>query len=388
VSELGSLLRDGRLWRGPLPATLACLALLNAGIAAWRADLEQKRRENLLLQAPSSGKERPGPPRFDRSVGQDLGKDWSAIPDARRTHLVVLAGMSQMYAINEAEPGDQTIAEHLDDALAKEGTRVFGLAAPNLDNEEALLYLLATTSSPATKPDVFAYGLCFDKLRNVDLRPTLLAFVRSRPEVLASYRAACDGLEARFPMACEKLRATLETPVEKPAAEEHATVEGRIREAASVLPMVGAREDLNAEVQMRAFLLRNLVFQIEPSSKRPVIASRYALNQELLGLLIELAKRRGVTVVLYVIPLNPLAENPYVAEEHASFKRWAEDLAKAEGVPFDDLEDAVPTEHWGEFMGGPDFKHFKGAGHRITAAALLERFGPAIREATGRRPLP
>jgi hypothetical protein len=189
-------------------------------------------------------------------------------------------------------------------------------------------------------------------------------------------------------MACEKLRATLETPVEKPAAEEHATVEGRIREAASVLPMVGAREDLNAEVQMRAFLLRNLVFQIEPSSKRPVIASRYALNQELLGLLIELAKRRGVTVVLYVIPLNPLAENPYVAEEHASFKRWAEDLAKAEGVPFDDLEDAVPTEHWGEFMGGPDFKHFKGAGHRITAAALLERFGPAIREATGRRPLP
>jgi hypothetical protein len=29
-------------------------------------------------------------------------------------------------------------------------------------------------------------------------------------------------------------------------------------------------------------------------------------------------------------------------------------------------------------MGGPDFKHFKGSGHRRTAAALIEHFGDRL----------
>jgi hypothetical protein len=29
-------------------------------------------------------------------------------------------------------------------------------------------------------------------------------------------------------------------------------------------------------------------------------------------------------------------------------------------------------------MGGPDFKHFRGEGHRMTAAALIEHFGAVM----------
>jgi hypothetical protein len=38
------------------------------------------------------------------------------------------------------------------------------------------------------------------------------------------------------------------------------------------------------------------------------------------------------------------------------------------------MENLVPVEDWGEFMGGPDYKHFKGEGHRLTAEEIVRRF--------------
>jgi len=85
--------------------------------------------------------------------------------------LVVLSGMSQMYAINDPQEGDQTISEWLDDALSAQGARVWGMAAPNLSNEEALFQLVMLLQDPVTRPHSFIYGICFDKFRNIDLRP-------------------------------------------------------------------------------------------------------------------------------------------------------------------------------------------------------------------------
>jgi hypothetical protein len=126
------------------------------------------------------------------------------------------------------------------------------------------------------------------------------------------------------------------------------------------------------------YRLRNWVFRIKPTTKRPILESRYALNQEFLELMIDLARDRGVALPMYVIPLNPLAENPYVPEEYARSVAWLQSLCRKSGLPFANLERAVPSEDWGEFMGGPDFKHFKGEGHRITAAAILNAFEPVF----------
>ena len=43
-------------------------------------------------------------------------------------------------------------------------------------------------------------------------------------------------------------------------------------------------------------------------------------------------------------------------------------------MPFANFEDVVPTEHWGTYLGGPDFKHFKAMGHKLTARAVIDRF--------------
>jgi hypothetical protein len=367
---------------GPLPWLLALFALLNIGIYRSKTEFEAQRRANLLTREASA--EGRAKPRFDQSVGENLGAYWSLIPDARAQPLVVVSGMSQMYAINDARPGDRTISEVLDDELSPQGIRVFGLAAPNMNNEEALLYLAATASSPETHPDVFVYGLCFDKMRNVDVRPKLLEFLRQRPELQHAFREVCDAREASFPMACGKIRATLATVLADPAKADNATpatdtLESSTRKWAAFVPAVGARKELNASIQLFAYQARNALLGIKSSSKRPMLRSRYELNQQLLALMVEVASSASVQLVLYVIPLNPSAENPYVAEEYDAFKRWSGSLADQHAIPFDNFEGLVPADQWGLNNGEPDYKHFREPGHVRTAEEILRRFGPTLR---------
>jgi len=131
---------------------------------------------------------------------------------------------------------------------------------------------------------------------------------------------------------------------------------------------------LNVQAQILLGALRNKALGITPTSKRPVIPARYRTNQEFLGLMIDLARDNGVQFITYVIPLNNLAETPYIPQQYQEFKVWLADLARREGVPTANLEDVVPTEDWGTLNGYPDFKHFRGAGHRRTAEALLAHF--------------
>ena len=109
-----------------------------------------------------------------------------------------------------------------------------------------------------------------------------------------------------------------------------------------------------------------------------MITSRYVLNQQFLGAMSDVARANHIRLMLYVVPLNQRAENPYIPGEYANFKTWIQGFTESEGIAFTNLENTVPEDDWGEFMGGPDFKHFKGAGHKATAQALADAFGPII----------
>lgn len=381
-----SILLDRDLWSGSLPWTLLALGVANVCVAAWSKELAAERAANMLVSRPSMSADGRSPRvRYDWSAGEELGEYLRHVPDATLNPLVVLVGMSQMYAINDQTPGDQTISEWLDDALEPEGIRVFGLAAPNMHNEEALLYLLATLEDPRTRPSVFLYGVCFDKFRNGDLRPKLLELLRARPRLQARWREVCTAeRKARFPTACEKMSATLRGLSESSGSSQRGrnepTLEERLRERLGLrLPVIGERFELNAHAQQTAYLTRNALFGIHNDTKRPIVAGLYDRNRELLELLIDVAQQYGIGLGLYVIPLNPLGSNPYMPEQYSAFKTWLEQLAQRHGVAFANLERNVPSSDWGFLRGEPDFKHFKGEGHKRTAQALLEHFGPYIR---------
>jgi len=225
---------------------------------------------------------------------------------------------------------------------------------------------------------VFIYGVCFDKFRNIDLRPEYKAFLKDRRALLTLWKDTAKEYASSYPNAGNKMTKSL-SEVEEGHGREPETMEDHLRGMASRwLPVVSARNDLNAGVQGQLFLLRNWLLDIKPTSKRPIIEGRYRMNREFLGMMADIARRGGVKLVLYIIPLNPQAENPYIPAQYAGFKEWIEKFCQEKDIPFANLENVVSSEMWGEFMGGPDFKHFRGEGHRLTATALLERFGPLI----------
>jgi len=379
-----SLLKTPRLWRGPLVWVLALLVLANFVAARFEKALIAEGKRNLLLipvpanSAPDSDKN-VRTARYDVSVGRDLDRYWAAVPDAVSQPLVVLCGMSQMYAINEFKSGDETISELMDDETASRGVRVFGLAAPNLCNEEAMLLLLSTLSSPHTKPNVFIYGVCFDKYRNIDVRPSYQAHLLRDRELQALWQRTATEFNKEYPLATQKMLSSLRDVLATEKKVSEAGVETRLRGfVARYLPLVAVRKELNATVQLRLYEARNRLLNIKPTSKRPVIQARYDLNKEFLRMMAEVSKRNGVRLVLYIIPLNPQAENPYVPQQYRQFKKWLETFCRDQNVPFANLEGIVPRSDWGLFQGGPDFKHFKEAGHRLTSRAILDQFGSVI----------
>ncbi len=151
--------------------------------------------------------------------------------------------------------------------------------------------------------------------------------------------------------------------------------EAQLRQRASgVLPLVAARTAINAQLFSSLFELRNWVLHIKASTKRPIIGARYDLNREFMDLLADEASARGIKLLPYVIPVNPTAETPYVESEYAAFKAWFAEYARGHALPSADLDDIVPPSEWGIRNGEPDFKHFKGAGHRVTAEAVVQAF--------------
>jgi hypothetical protein len=383
-NELWPIMSDRRFWRGPAPWIVALLVLANAGVWHWKSALDERRRVSLAAGDPEAfilGR------RYETTFGVNPLSTWSSIPDARKQPLVIICGMSQMFSINERQQGDQTISEAMDDSLGPKGVRVFGLAAPNLCNEEALFLLLALLDQPETTPATFIYGACFDKFRNVDLRPGYQTFLRASPDLQATWKRTAEGFREKYPKATDKMLQSLK---DLDAVQDTGdSFEVRLRKTmAACVPVVAARKDLNGEMQTTLFLLRNAVLRIKPTSKRPIINARYDMNREFLQMMIDLCHKAGVRFITYIIPLNPLAENPYIPHEYKEFKNWLGGVARARRIPFANLENLVPSNEWGEFMGGPDFKHFKGTGHRRTAAQLLEEFGPSLTAACARETTP
>jgi len=372
------ILRDRRFLRGACPKVILLLVVANIAVLHWKSSMAEERRANLTVGDVKALNQSN---RYDYTFGEDLLATWSGIPDATKNHLVVLSGMSQMFTINEPQPEDQRISEELDDRLSPRGVRVYGLAAPNLCNEEALFLLLALLEQPQTTPRSFIYGVCFDKFRNIDLRPGYMTFLQAKPHLVAAWKQTAEEYRVKYPLAADKMLQTLR---DLHSEEEHdrpanSVCEKALRDFVSTgIPIVAERKELNAFIQGRLYVFRNSLLGLKNTSKRPIIRTRYDMNRQFLELIIDVSKRAGVQFIAYIIPLNPLADNPYIPREYEEFKTWIEGLAIARSVPFANLENLVPTEEWGMFMGGPDFKHFKGAAHRRVASKLEQEFGSLL----------
>lgn len=370
--------------RATVGAVLVCFVALNVALLPLRSYFELQHRTN-LMQADHSRSSAGDVPRYDWSTGGEQQKYWSYIPDARKQRLVVMDGMSQQYAINDEQPGDRITSEILDDSLRNSGTRVFGIAAPNLNHEELLLHLHALMQDSATTPELLVFGVCFDKMRNIDVRETMQQVLTAKPSLAAAWKHSLDSLSGSSPELASHMLRTLEASRTQSVTRLDQRVEQTLVSAiASVVPIVSLRADLRGFIYTQVYLFRNWLFRIKTSTKRPVLADRYVVNQQALVSAVRFAKQHHIRVLLYVIPLNLSADAPYVTEQYDAFKQWLKSMASSENVAFANLESAVPNESWGLLYGQPDFKHFKEGGHLATAKALLPLIRAQLSDSTAR----
>ena len=92
-----------------------------------------------------------------------------------------------------------------------------------------------------------------------------------------------------------------------------------------------------------------------------------AWNRRALDTLLELAQRDGVAVLVYKAPHRP--EEPVFYHDQTSYDRFfevSESRFRSEGIHYVDLQEIVPSVHWGFLRSGvPDVFHFRVDGHRL-----------------------
>jgi hypothetical protein len=284
--------------------------------------------------------------------------------------VVLWLGNSQVHAINQIKPGDETAAPVLHHDLQDKDVYFLTFSQPNANLQEHyvlfhyLLDLLPLRS--------LVLPVVFDDMRNTGIRTSLIG-VMSEPAV-----------NKRLGMTQIGRRQLADHGDQDTAGNDMAALDDTIQEKSEkylnqklseVWPVWATRPDLRGKLFLYLYQFRNWVLRINPSSTRKMLPGRYALNKQALEAILDEARRRNIDVLVYIVPLRSDVKVPYDLEEYQSFKEEIQDIALEKGVRFANLETVVPANLWGTSDGGGqilDFMHFQAGGHKLLAGALYK----------------
>lgn len=281
-------------------------------------------------------------------------------------------GNSQVHAVNQLKPGEENAPPILFRRLAGRGLELITFSQPNANLQEHLvLFTYLAARLPVRQ---LVLSVVFDDLREVGIRAAIAPALQD-PEVIARLERheiggkiiARSGKLAAGDLAA--LDQTVQEVSEKALTrwlEEHST-------------LWALRPQARGALFSNLYLLRNTLFGITAQSQRKMIPGRMAMNLAAGRALLADARERGISVLVYVVPLRGDVAAPYVETEYAHFKREIEALARSEGAAFANLESLVPAPLWGEksstnLEAGAelDFMHFQAGGHALLAEKLGE----------------
>jgi hypothetical protein len=286
--------------------------------------------------------------------------------------VVLWLGNSQVHAINQIKPGDETAAPELHHELQDKDVYFLTFSQPNANlQEHYVLFHYLLDQLPLRS---LVLPVVFDDMRNTGIRSSLTD-VMSEPAVIERLGDTQIGR-----------RQLADHGDQDTAGNDMAALDDTIQEKSEkylnqklseVWPVWAARPDLRGELFLYLYQLRNWMLGINPSSTRKMLPGRYALNKQALEAILDEARWRSIDVLVYIVPLRSDVKVPYDLGEYQSFKDEIQDIALAKGARFANLETLVPANLWGTkdetTAGGGqelDFMHFQAGGHRLLAGAL------------------
>jgi hypothetical protein len=283
---------------------------------------------------------------------------------------VLWLGNSQLHYINEYQAGDHLAPYWLRSLWNKTPCIMpLGCSLPNADLQEFLvLSRYLTKKSPM---HLLILELVFDDLRedavrsdfSVLLSPDTLKRIRktspTAATILARYKP--DTNETGSELDEDVLSGTVQRPIER-------WLNSKLTNA---WKLWASRPQIEGNLFLGLYNLRNYLLRINPSSVRKMISARYDVNMAALKDILSDYRERKIPVLLYIAPICQDKPIPYDPKEYV---RWKEELAVL-SQQFDahlvNLETLVPEDQWGSYYAKDvDFMHFKGPAHRKVAEAL------------------
>ena len=293
--------------------------------------------------------------------------------------LVLWFGNSQLHAINQFEPGQENAPPLLFRRFLETGLDLLTFSQPNANLQEHLvLFQYLRTRLPL---NAFILPLVFDDMRETGLRTDIaMALDDAKTTRLMEQREIGRKILAQAQSTGTTVDAIMSDKSDFKALKD--TTQEKTEQALNHwldehCVHWAVRAEARGTLLWRLFYLRNRLLGITAQTARPLIPGRREQNMMALEEILRVAKREGIRVFTYIVPIRNDVTIPYVPDEYAEFKAEADELARRYGAVFANLENLVPAGYWGtkdatDTGSGQelDFMHFQATGHQMLANAL------------------
>jgi len=256
-------------------------------------------------------------------------------------------GNSQNLSVIEKHNANNDSAiKHLYDIMNSDTMLVTSLSLPNANLQEQFYILNAITKDYEINFLILAIFL--DDTREFGIRDEVFKFISN------------DS-------------ASLEKPFSQ--FKNHSKSESKYKSKISsyadeYLPYWSERTNAKNWINYQLYLLRNIIFNIDPSTKRKIIRSNYEANLEYLVDIITITKIKNIRLVLYNPPQPPSNSSFYDDIEYSTFLCHLKKLSQKNNFEFYDFTNIIPKSSW---LKNPnketylDYMHFDEEGHKILA---------------------
>ena len=269
----------------------------------------------------------------------------------KKQNSILFLGNSQTGAINNFKEGDQTFITYLNQLLKlqKKDIEVKSIWLPNATIQE--------------------FEVIYEGLKQCKLNPKFL-FI---PVFLDDTRSESirNELKNYSDFLCGDI-SSLEK-IQNSTSGNLSKLNNKIRNEIKFLYKL---KSLNEKFRTDIYKFRNLIFNIKPSTIRPIKIGAYTKNLKALENIINDRYNRNLKTIIYIPPLlfsNEKDKIPYKSNDYKIFKETIKKKCQLGECNYFNLENSVPNELWGFKRSTKfnkrdfelDFMHFTGKGHKI-----------------------
>jgi hypothetical protein len=226
----------------------------------------------------------------------------------------------------------------------------------------------------------------YQAFRQGGIRDGVLDMV-SLPEHRAAVEAIARGEDPHAEVFAESLRRYGERQARLAADRERApgasllssvsawnpgnAAETRARAWLAPVPGFAGRASQKDEFLEMLYRLRLYVLQVKPTTVRPIGGTRLVQSRSALDAIADLCAARGIDLILFHAPLNPLVELHATPEDRQFYDRLVGEFSVRHALRTLDFERAIPAERWGRLLNGPDPMHMSRGGHAMMAQRII-----------------